>query len=62
MGDYNVFFVDWDHFNGDRLLHYFEAAEAVRPVGAHAANLGQYQCEGVGLVSVDGLVYIRGVN
>ena len=57
MGDYNVFFVDWDHFNGDRLLHYFEAAEAVRPVGAHAANLGQYQCEGVGLVSV-----IRGVN
>ena len=35
---------------------------SVRPVGAHAANLGQYQCEGVGLVSVDGLVYIRGVN
>ena len=40
VDDYNVFSVDWDHFNGDRPLHYFEAVAAVRPVGEHAAKLG----------------------
>ena len=46
VGDYNVFSVDWDHFNGDNLLNpldYIQAVAAVRPVGEHAAKLGQQQ-------------------
>ena len=45
VSDYNIFSVDWDHFNGDRLLHYPQAAAAVRLVGEHAAKLGQQQPE-----------------
>ena len=45
VGDYNVFSVDWDHFNGDNPFHYIQAVAAVRPVGEHAAKLGQQQYE-----------------
>ena len=43
VGDYNVFSVDWDHFNGDKVVHYLQAVAAVQPVGEHAAKLGQQQ-------------------
>ena len=43
VGDCNVFSVDWDHFNGDKVVHYLQAVAAVQPVGEHAAKLGQQQ-------------------
>ena len=49
VGDYNVFSVDWGHFNGDKVVHYLQAVPAVRP-GRGARRQPRSAVRGLGCV------------